>query len=122
MLASVYGVPDPEAGDQVMATLKLQEGATFDPSAFAAFVDGEANLPARWRPTFVRVAHEVVTTHTNKVLKRVLRREKFLIDRVSDPIYWRPRGASDFRRFTSADLAALRERFARAGYTDRLEE
>src|SRR5262249_54150629 len=24
MLASVYGVPDPEAGDQVMATLKLQ--------------------------------------------------------------------------------------------------
>src|SRR5262249_42667530 len=122
MLASVYGVPDPEAGDQVMATLKLQTGAAFDPNAFATFLDGEPDLPPRWRPTFLRVAPEVVVTHTNKVLKRVLRREKFLVDRIGDPVYWRPRGAAQFRRFTAEDLAALRERFARAGYADRLEE
>jgi len=121
-LASVYAVPDPEAGDQVMVTLKLQSDAAFEPTAFAAFVDSQPDLAPRWRPTFVRVAHEVATTHTNKVLKRVLRREKFLVDRFADPVYWRPRGANRFRRFTAADLADLRERFERAGHLDRLEE
>jgi acyl-CoA synthetase (AMP-forming)/AMP-acid ligase II len=122
MLASVYGVPDAEAGDQVMVALKLQSGATFDPRAFAAFLDREPDLPPRWRPTFVRVASELAVTHTNKVLKRVLRREKFLIDRFADAVYWRPRGANEFRLFTTEDLAVLRERFQRAGYADRLEE
>ena len=121
MLASVYGVPDPEAGDQVMATLALQTGARFDPQAFGRFLDGAAQLPTRWRPTFVRVTHDVAVTHTNKVLKRVLRREKFLVDRISDPVYWRPRGASEFRPFTRDDLATLRTRFERAGYVDCLE-
>ena len=122
LLASVYGVPDPEAGDQVMVTLKLQRGSEFDAATFAAFLDSQPDLPPRWRPTFLRIAHEVATTHTNKVLKRVLRREKFLIDRIGDPVYWRPRGASEFRRFTPDDLAALRQRFERAGHVARLEE
>ncbi|HXQ23388.1 MAG TPA: AMP-binding protein [Candidatus Acidoferrales bacterium] len=122
MLASVYGVPDPEAGDQVMATVKLRGDAAFDPAAFAAFVDGEADLPPRWRPTFVRVAPDITVTHTNKVLKRVLGREKFLVDRISDAVFWRPRGATEFRPFTRDDLAALRVRFEQAGYLDRLEE
>ncbi|MBI4515776.1 MAG: AMP-binding protein [Deltaproteobacteria bacterium] len=122
MLASVYGVPDPEAGDQVMATIKLASGAAFDPAAFAAFIDRAPDLPPRWRPLFVRVAAEVAATHTNKVLKRVLKGEKFLIDRIADPVYWRPRGASAFRRFEPEDLAALRARFARAGHADRLED
>ena len=122
LLASVYGVPDPEAGDQVMATIKLQSGTTFDATGFAAFLDQETGLPPRWRPTFLRVAGELVVTHTNKVLKRVLRREKFLVDRVADPIYWRPRGAGEFRLFTADDLARLRHRFVRAGHAERLEE
>lgn len=121
-LASVYAVPDPEAGDQVMVTLQLQSDAAFDPAAFAAFIDSQPDLAPRWRPTFVRVAHEVATTQTNKVLKRLLRREKFLVDRVADPVYWRPRGSGEFRRFTAPDLEELRARFERAGHTDRLEE
>lgn len=122
MLASVYGVPDPEAGDQVMATLALQTGATFDPAVFSRFVDGAANLPPRWRPMFVRITYEVAVTQTNKVLKRVLRHEKFLVDRIRDPVYWRPRGATEFRLFRLDELADLRARFERAGYADRLEE
>ncbi len=122
MLASVYGVPDPEAGDQVMAAIKLQEGSEFDPGGFAAFLDHEPDLPPRWRPMFVRVAGELAVTPTNKVLKRTLRREKFLIDKIADPVYWRPRGADGFRRFSGEDLSTLRERFTRAGYLDRLEE
>jgi fatty-acyl-CoA synthase len=121
MLASVYGVPDPEAGDQVMAAITLRQAARFDPAAFGRFLD-VADLPPRWRPTFVRVAPELAATHTNKILKRALRREKFLVDRVADPIYWRPRGAAEFRRFTVDDLATLRARFERAGHADRLEE
>ena len=31
MLASVYGVPDVDSGDQVMAALVLRDGASFDP-------------------------------------------------------------------------------------------
>jgi fatty-acyl-CoA synthase len=122
LLASVYGVPDPEAGDQVMVALKLQSGSEFDAATFAAFMDSQPELPPRWRPSFVRIAQEVATTHTNKVLKRVLRREKFLVDRIGDPVYWRPRGASEFRRFLPDDLAGVRERFERAGHASRLEE
>jgi fatty-acyl-CoA synthase len=33
VLAVVYGVPDPESGDQMMAALQLAPGATFDPEA-----------------------------------------------------------------------------------------
>jgi len=122
LLATVYGVPDPEAGDQVMCTLKLRDGAAFDPAAFATFLDTQPDLPPRWRPTFVRLAAELTVTHTNKVLKRLLRREKFLVDRIGDPVYWRPRGSTAFRAFTRADLEAMRGRFQQAGYADRLEE
>ncbi len=121
-LASVYGVPDPEAGDQVMAAIALRPDARFDPAAFTAFLTGAAALPPRWQPTFVRVAAELASTHTNKVLKRQLRREKFRVDRIADPVYWRPRGAAALRPFTAADLTALRARFERAGYLDRFEE
>jgi len=121
ILVSVYGVPDPEAGDRLMAAVKLRTGVAFDPVAFARFLDGEKDLPPRWRPTFVRVAEELKTTHSNKVLKRVLQREAFLVDRVDDPVYWRPRGKSSFEPFTAADLAEMRERFEKAGYADRLE-
>ena len=41
MLAAVYGVPDDQAGDQVMAGLVLRDGATFDPVAFAAWLDAQ---------------------------------------------------------------------------------
>src|SRR5439155_14541356 len=34
VLAAVYGVPDEQAGDQVMAALVLREGLSFDPAGF----------------------------------------------------------------------------------------
>ena len=122
LLVSAYGVPDPEAGDQVMAAVVLQPGATFDAAAFGRFIDDHRGLPPRWRPTFVRVATALPMTATNKIVKRALRGEGFLVDRLADPIYWRPRGAATFAPFTAADLEALRARFASAGYADRLEQ
>jgi hypothetical protein len=51
----------------------------------------------------------------------VLQRDKFFVDRIADAVYWRPSGSEEFRPFTAEDLAALRDRFRRAGYADRLE-
>ena len=43
VLAAVYGVPDDQAGDQVMAGLVLRDGATFDPDAFATWLDAQSD-------------------------------------------------------------------------------
>jgi fatty-acyl-CoA synthase len=120
LLAAVYGVPDAEAGDRVMAALALRAGARFEPAAFAAFLDAQPDLSPKWAPVWVRVVPELRRTETNKVLKRALQREKFLAPDAPDPIWWRPRGERVYRRFSTADLDDLRARFARAGNAARL--
>lgn len=47
---AVYAVPDPVAGDQVMAALALSEGADFDPEAFAAFLGDQPDLGTKMAP------------------------------------------------------------------------
>jgi fatty-acyl-CoA synthase len=120
-LCAVYGVPDAEVGDRVMAAVALRSGATFDPDAFARFVDEQRDLSPKWRPTFVRVVPELRRSETNKVVKRELQREKFLGVEGSDPLWWRPRGEPTYRRFDARDLEDLRALFARAGTLERLE-
>ena len=44
VLAAVYGVPDAEAGDRVMAALELRPGARFDPDGFARFLAAQPDL------------------------------------------------------------------------------
>ncbi|MGH7859198.1 MAG: AMP-binding protein [Candidatus Binatia bacterium] len=119
-LVAVYAVPDPEAGDRVMAAIVPRRGTSLDLRRLARFLDGERDLSPRWKPTFVRVANELRRTETNKVLKRELQREAFLLDRVSDPIYWLERGEREYRPFTPEDLARLVEQFRRAGTASRL--
>ena len=49
----VYAVPDPRTGDQVMAALELRSGATFNPGAFAAFLESSAtSVPSGHRSTY----------------------------------------------------------------------
>jgi fatty-acyl-CoA synthase len=120
-LCAVYGAPDAEAGDRVMAALALREGATFDPDGFVRFLDTQPDLSPKWRPTWVRIVPELRRSETNKVLKRELQREKFLGVDGPDPLWWQPRGAATYRRFTGIDLATLRAQFARAGNAGRLE-
>jgi fatty-acyl-CoA synthase len=117
----VYGVPDAEAGDRVMAALALRDGAAFDPDGFARFVDAQPDLSPKWRPTYVRIVRELRRSETNKVVKRELQREKFLDVDGPDALWWRPRGAASYRRFTSDDLETLRAQFARSGSLGRLE-
>ncbi len=122
LLASVYGVPAPDSGDQVMAALVLRDGAAFDGKAFAEWLDGQPDLGPKWRPTFVRISDALPSTPTNKILTRTLIHEKFRHDRVAgNPLYRRARGTPGFGPFTETDEAALHAEFeshGRAGAWD----
>jgi fatty-acyl-CoA synthase len=108
----VYAVPDPGTGDQVMAALELQPGATFDPAAFAGFLAAQPDLGTKWAPRFVRVVEQIPSTATGKVDRQPLRTERW--DTV-DPVWWRPSAVAPYRRFTADDAADLRRAFADAG-------
>jgi fatty-acyl-CoA synthase len=111
--AVVYGVPDDQAGDQVMAGLVLRDGVTFDPARFGAWVDAREDLGPKWRPRYVRLLRDPPTTGTNKIVKRTLVHQKFRADRTGgDPVYVRTRGEDAYRAFSADEEDALRKSFA----------
>lgn len=112
VLAAVYAVPSVEVGDDVMAALHLREGAAFDASRFSEFLADQPDLSPKWIPRYVRVARQLPSTATQKVLKRVLRREHWECD---DEIWWRPDRDLRYRRLEPADRDALRAQFAARG-------
>jgi fatty-acyl-CoA synthase len=116
LLASVYGVPAPDSGDQVMTALVLKGGADFDGNAFATWLDAQPDLGPKWRPTFVRLCSALPSTPTNKILTRTLIHEKFRHDRVAgDPLFRRVRGGAAFQPFTQTDESSLRAEFESHG-------
>ncbi|HVO23871.1 MAG TPA: AMP-binding protein, partial [Candidatus Margulisiibacteriota bacterium] len=111
VLAAVYGVPDPDGGDRVMAALLLRDGAVFDSDRFQEFLGAQADLSPKWTPAYIRIASELPQTATSKVLKNELRRQKFRPDLCADPIYWHARSNEPYRRFTAEDYARLHVQF-----------
>ena len=69
---AVYAVPDEHVGDQVMAAIVLNEGQSLGPGEFEAFLDAQPDLSPKARPRFVRIAADLPSTATHKVLKRQL--------------------------------------------------
>ncbi|WP_395691964.1 fatty-acid--CoA ligase FadD1 [Nocardioides sp.] len=69
---AVYAVPDEHVGDQVMAALVLQDDATLAPAELEEFLAAQPDLSAKAWPRFVRIAPDLPSTATNKVLKREL--------------------------------------------------
>ncbi len=120
VLAAVYGVPDAEAGDRVMAALELRPDVRFDPATFNAFLDEQRDLSPKWRPTWLRITPALRRSETNKVVKRELQHEGFVRAAAPDTIWWWPRGATRYRPFTADDLTTLRAQFERAGNLARL--
>ncbi|MFI6286543.1 AMP-binding protein [Streptomyces sp. NPDC051018] len=122
---AVYAVPDPVAGDQVMAALALRSGGPggaagpdgFDPAAFAAFLASQPDLGTKMAPRFIRVVRELPVTATNKIHRVGLRREGF---RCEDPVWWRPAGESAYRPLTAGDVSALEAEYADHGREDLL--
>ncbi|WP_106967952.1 AMP-binding protein, partial [Streptomyces aurantiacus] len=110
--AAVYAVPDPVAGDQVMAALALRDGEVFDPLAFAEFLLAQGDLGTKMAPRFVRVLPRLPVTATNKVARGVLRGEGF---RCAGPVWWRPRGSGAYREFGEADVAGVVGEFRERG-------
>jgi fatty-acyl-CoA synthase len=104
VLASVYAVPDTVVGDQVMVTLLLRPGSSFDPEGFTDFLAGESDMGTKWSPKYIRITDELPVTATTKVLKRVLRNEGW---RSPDPVWWRPQKDAAYRLLTPADADAL---------------
>ncbi len=104
VLASVYAVPDTVVGDQVMATLLLRPGATFDPEGFTEFLAGESDLGTKWAPKYLRITDDLPVTATTKVLKRVLRNEGW---RCPEPVWWRAEKDAPYRLLEESDADAL---------------
>jgi fatty-acyl-CoA synthase len=119
VLAAVFAVPAPDVGDDVMTALQLVDATTFDPQAFDAFLDAQADLGAKWAPRYVRIAAELPVTATSKVLKRTLRAERWEAD---DPVWWRPQRGQSLRRLTADDVEAIRRAFAARERTNELDE
>jgi fatty-acyl-CoA synthase len=116
VLAAVYAVPDAEVGDQVMTALQLEDPDAFDPADFDRFLTEQRDLGTKWSPHYVRISKELPVTHTSKVLKRQLRRERWECD---EPVWWRPAKNAPLQRLTEADVASIRAQFAAR---DRLTE
>jgi fatty-acyl-CoA synthase len=112
VLAAVYGVPDDQAGDQVMAGLVLADDSRFDGETFARWLDDQNAIGPKWRPRYVRVLRDPPTTGTNKIVKRTLVHQKFRSDRVDgDALFVRERNAPTYRAFTTDDERALYDSF-----------
>jgi fatty-acyl-CoA synthase len=92
--AAGYAVPDPNVGDQLMVTLVLRDDAELDPAGFEEFLAQQADLSPKAWPRYVRLADEVPTTATNKVLKRALRAEG---TDVTDPLWEREERGRAYR-------------------------
>ena len=118
LLAAVYAVPDSEVGDQVMAALQLRPGRELDPGGFDEFLAAQADLGTKWAPRFVRTSDDLPVTPTSKVLKRVLRRERW---ECADPVWWRRRPGEPYRRLSPSDVADLRARFEARGRLSALD-
>lgn len=69
---AVYGVPDESTGDQVMAAIVLHDGQTLTAEQLAQFLAAQPDLSPKAWPRYVRVATDLPTTATHKVLKRAL--------------------------------------------------
>lgn len=107
---AVYAVPDPVAGDQVMAT--LAHPGPFDPDDFTRFLAAQGDLGPKMVPRFVRVVERMPVTATNKVHRVALRRTGF---RSPDPVWWRPTPEPHYELLAPAAESALVDRYREQG-------
>jgi fatty-acyl-CoA synthase len=92
---AVYGVPAPSVGDQLVAALVLNDEPALDPRGFEQFLAEQEDLSPKGWPGFVRLAAELPSTATNKVLKREL--IKHGLD-FADPCWIRQERGRAYRR------------------------
>ena len=69
---AVYAVPDPNVGDQIMASIVLVDDGELTHADLEKFLADQADLSPKAWPRFVRLAPSLPATATNKVIKREL--------------------------------------------------
>ena len=74
-LVAVYAVPDELVGDQVMAAIVLNGGASLTPKRFEEFLASQPDLSPKAWPRYLRIDTALPQTATNKILKRALIQE-----------------------------------------------
>jgi fatty-acyl-CoA synthase len=119
---AVYAVPDPVAGDQVMAAVELRPGGPDEDGvavSFARFLLRQPDLGTKMPPRFVRLVPRMPVTGTHKTAKTGLRAERW--DAVGgDTVLWRPYERSagaelSYRVLTQEDREKLAALFAEHG-------
>lgn len=108
---AVYGVPDPRTGDQVMAAVELEPGASLDLDDFQRFLDTQPDLGTKWAPRFVRVVDRLPATATNKIDKKPLRRERWDVANA----WWRADRGAAWVPVTRDVQASFQRAFAEHG-------
>ena len=93
-----------------MASLILRPGCDFDPAAFSRFLSEQSDLGTKMAPRYVRVALELPSTETNKVLKRVLRQQRWECE---DRVWLRD--GDGYRPLEERDRSAIRAAFETRG-------
>lgn len=130
---AVYAVPDPVAGDQVMAAVQLRRSAPERSeeserselaAALARFLAAQPDLGTKMPPRFVRFMSRLPVTATHKTAKAELRGSRWHTD---DLVLWRPYGAagtapSDYRPLTPEDVEKIRAAFAEHGRSELIED
>ena len=112
VLVAVYPVPDPRTGDQVMATVEMAPGMTFDPDAFGRFLSEQSDLGTKWAPRFVRVVQDIPVTATRKIDKKDLRRQSWTVE---DAVYLGDTKAHEYHLMDDDDEAELLAEYDRYG-------
>ena len=114
ILSAVYGIPDFDMGDRVMAAVQIQPGTKFDIDEFAEFLRAQSDLGPKWIPSFVQIVEEFPMTPSNKVIKRelVLRRWHDAENDANAKIWWRNGKETHFEVFGREQAQELRAKFA----------
>ena len=106
----VYAVPDPVAGDAVMAAVVPREG--FDPASFASWAAEQPDASPHWIPRYVRVSTDLPKTATGKIVVRHLARQRW---EAPGEVWVRDGRDLTLRPFTAADQAVLERAFTASG-------
>ncbi|AZG48262.1 fatty-acid--CoA ligase FadD1 [Gordonia insulae] len=102
---AVYAVPDEHVGDAVMAAVVLQDDATLTTESLTAQLSAQADLSPKAWPRYVRIADDLPTTATNKILKRELKKQGPI---AADGTLWvRDARSTDYRSVTDAPAATV---------------
>lgn len=67
-----------------MAAVEVADPESFDAAGFAAYLSAQQDLGSKGAPRFLRLSSSLPVTGSNKVLKRVLQRQRWHTD---EPVY-----------------------------------